>query len=119
MQKSILDTDFSFRLFGSKKSKLIDCMVCEKFAKPILLMLRAAEAAKKFLVKENARTVTIFIGKGNNGEDGLCLAALLRIENIETHIIDLDYKNRPETQAYRLCLDLEINIQKYNTKKNI
>ena len=80
-------------------------------------MLRAAEAAKKFLIKENARTVTIFIGKGNNGEDGLCLAALLRIENIETHIIDLDYKNRPETQAYRLCLDLEINIQKYNTKK--
>ena len=117
MQKSILDTDFSFRLFGSKKSKLIDCKVCEKFAKPILLMLRAAEAAKKFLVKENAKTVTIFIGKGNNGEDGLCLAALLRIENIETHIIDLDYKNRPETQAYRLCLDLEINIQKYNIKK--
>ena len=115
MQKSILDTDFSFRLFGSKKSKLIDCKVCEKFAKPILLMLRAAEAAKKFLIKENAKTVTIFIGKGNNGEDGLCLAALLKIENIETHVIDLDHKNRPETQAYRLCLNLEVNIKKYNT----
>ena len=60
MQKSILDTDFSFRLFGSKKSKLIDCKVCEKFAKPLLLMLRAAEAAKKFLVKENARTCLLY-----------------------------------------------------------
>ena len=75
MQKSILDTDFSYRLFGSEKSKLIDSKVCKKFAKPILLMLRAAEAAKKFLVKENASSVTIFIGKGNNGEDGLCLSS--------------------------------------------
>ena len=116
MQKSTLDTDFSYRLFGSEKSKLIDNKVCEKIARPILLMLRAAEAAKMFLVKENASSVTIFIGKGNNGEDGLCLAALLRIENIETHIIDLDHKNRPDSQAYRLCLNLEVNIKKYNTK---
>ena len=78
-------------------------------------MLRAAEAAKRLLVKENASSVTIFIGKGNNGEDGLCLAALLRIENIETQVIDLDHKNRPETQAYKLCINLEINIKKYNT----
>ena len=116
MQKSTLDTDFSYRLFGSEKSKLIDSKVCEKFVRPILLMLRAAEAAKKFLVKEEASSVTIFIGKGNNGEDGLCLAALLKIENIETHVIDLDHKNRPETQAYRLCLNLEVNIKKYSTK---
>ena len=52
MQKSTLDTDFSYRLFGSEKSTLIDSKVCEKFVRPILLMLRAAEAAKKFLVKE-------------------------------------------------------------------
>ena len=32
MQKSTLDTDFSYRLFGSEKSKLIDRKVCEKFA---------------------------------------------------------------------------------------
>ena len=44
------------------------------------------------------------------------LAALLRIENIETHVIDLDHKNRSETQAYRFCLSLEINIKKYNSK---
>tara|TARA_B100001093_G_scaffold30464_1_gene26401 strand:- start:1865 stop:3310 length:1446 start_codon:yes stop_codon:yes gene_type:complete len=117
MQKSTLDTDFSYRLFGSEKSKLIDNKVCEAFAKPFVLMLRAAEAAKKLLVKENAGSVTIFIGKGNNGEDGLCLAALLKIENIKTHVIDLDYKNRPETYSYRLCLNLGINTEKYITKK--
>ena len=50
MQKSTLDTDFSYRLFGSEKSKLIDSKVSEKFARPLLLMLRAAEGAKKFLV---------------------------------------------------------------------
>ena len=117
MQKSTLDTDFSYRLFGSEKSKLIDNKVCEKFAKPFVLMLRAAEAAKKLLVKGNARSVTIFIGKGNNGEDGLCLAALLKVVNIKTHVIDLDYKNRPETYAYRLCLNLGINTEKYVAKK--
>ena len=117
MQKSTLDTDFSYRLFGSKKSKLIDKKVCGKLAKSFLLMLRAAEAAKKFLLKEKASSVTIFIGKGNNGEDGLCLAALLKIENIKTLVIDLDHKNRPKTYAYNFCLNLEVNIEKYNTKK--
>ena len=87
MQKSPLDTDFSYRLFGSEKSNLIDNKVCEKFAKPFVLMLRAAEAAKKLLVKENAGSVTIFIGKGNNGEDGLCLAALLKVVNIKTCLL--------------------------------
>ena len=117
MQKSTLDTDFSYRLFGSKKSKLIDKKVCGKLAKSFLLMLRAAEAAKKFLVKEKASSVAIFIGKGNNGEDGLCLAALLKIENIKTLVIDLDHKNSPKTYAYNFCLNLEVNIEKYNTKK--
>ena len=117
MQKSTLGTDFSYKLFGSEKSKLIDNKVCETIANPFLLTLRAAEAAKKFLVKENASSVTIFIGKGNNGEDGLCLAALLKIENINTLVIDLDYKNRPKTHAYRFCINLDINIEKYNTKK--
>ena len=117
MQKSTLETDFSYRLFGSEKSKLIDSKVCEKFAKPILLMLRAAESAKKFLTKENASSVTIFIGKGNNGEDGLCLAALLKIENIKTHIIDLEYKSRSESQAYRLCNDLGVEVERFNAKK--
>ena len=63
MQKSTLETDFSYRLFGSEKSGLIDTKVSEKFATPFLLMLRAAKAAKDFLDKAKAGSVTIFIGK--------------------------------------------------------
>ncbi len=117
MQKSTLETDFSYRLFGSEKSRLIDTKVSEKFATPFLLMLRAAKAAKEFLDNAKANTVTIFIGKGNNGEDGLCLAALLKIDNIETNVIDLSYKNRPKSPAYRFCLNLGINIHKFNANK--
>ena len=80
-------------------------------------MLRAATSAKNFLVSKKARSITIFIGKGNNGEDGLCLAALLKIENIKTHIIDLDYKNRPDSQAYKLCIDLGIKVERFNRGK--
>ena len=117
MQKSTLETDFSYRLFGSEKSRLIDTKVSEKFATPFLLMLRAAKAAKEFLDKARADSVTIFIGKGKNGEDGLCLAALLKVDNVKTNVIDLCYKKRSETHAYRFCLNLGININKFNINK--
>ena len=117
MQKSTLETDFSYRLFGSEKSRLIDTKVSEKLATPFLLMLRAAKAAKEFLDTAKAGSVTIFIGKGNNGEDGLCLAALLKVDNVKTNVIDLCYKKRPETHAYKFCLNLGINIHKFNAYK--
>ena len=45
------------------------------------------------------------------------MAALLKIENIKTHIIDLEYKSRPESQAYKLCIDLGIMIERFNINK--
>ena len=110
MQYDLETTDTSLDLFGSAKSKLIDDKISNKKEKTFLLMLRASTSAKNFLVSKNARTITIFIGKGNNGEDGLCLAALLKIENIKTHIIDLEYKDRSESHAYRLCINLGVKF---------
>ena len=117
MQYDLETTDTSLDLFGSAKSKLIDDKITKKKEKPFLLMLRASTSAKNFLISKNARAITIFIGKGNNGEDGLCLAALLKIENVKTHIIDLEYKNRSESQAYRLCSDLGVKVERFNATK--
>ena len=117
MQYDLEITDVSLDLFGSAKSKLIDDRITKNKETPFLLMLRASTSAKNFLVSKNARSITIFIGKGNNGEDGLCLAALLKIENIKTHIIDLENKDRPESQAYRLCIDLGVKVGRFNRKK--
>ena len=82
MQYELETTDVSLDLFGSAKSKLIDERITKNRETPFLLMLRAATSAKKFLLRKKARSITIFIGKGNNGEDGLCLAVLLKIENV-------------------------------------
>ena len=117
MQYELETTDVSLDLFGSAKSKLIDKRITKNRETPFLLMLRAATSAKKYLLSKKARSITIFIGKGNNGEDGLCLATLLKIENIKTHIIDLEYKGRPESQAYILCVDLGIKIERFNRNK--
>ena len=117
MQYHIGNTDVSLDLFGSAKSKLIDDKITKSKEKPFLLMLRASTSAKNFLLEKNARSITIFIGKGNNGEDGLCLAALLKIENIKTNVVDLSHKNRPKTHAYKFCLNLGINIHKFNAYK--
>ena len=117
MQYDLETTDVSLDLFGSEQSKLIDYKIIKNKEKPFLLMLRASTSAKKFLISKNARAITIFIGKGNNGEDGLCLAALLKIENVKTHIIDLEYKNRSESQAYRLCSDLGVKVERFNATK--
>ena len=117
MQYDLGTSDISLDLFGSTRSKFIDDKLTKTKETSFLLMLRASSSAKNFLVSKRARSVTIFIGKGNNGEDGLCLAALLKIENIKTHIIDLNYKSRPKGQAYRLCVDLGVKIEKYSRKK--
>ena len=117
MQYELETTDVSLDLFGSAKSKLIDKRITKNRETPFLLMLRAATSAKKFLVSRKAKSITIFVGKGNNGEDGLCLAALLKIENIKTHVIDLEYKSRPESRAYKLCIDLGIKIERFNRNK--
>ena len=74
MQYELETTDVSLDLFGSAKSKLIDKRITKNRETPFLLMLRAATSAKKFLVSREAKSITIFVGKGNNGEDGLCLA---------------------------------------------
>ncbi len=117
MQYELETTDVSLELFGSDKSKLIDERITKNKETPFLLMLRASTSAKDFLLRKKARSITIFIGKGNNGEDGLCLAALLKIENIKTNVVDLSHKNRPKTHAYKLCLNLGININKFNANK--
>ncbi|MDC3107817.1 NAD(P)H-hydrate epimerase [Paracoccaceae bacterium] len=117
MQYDLETTDASLDLFGSAKSKLIDNKITKNKEKPFLLMLRASTSAKNFLTRKNIKTVTIFIGKGNNGEDGLCLAALLKIENVETHVVDLEYKERLESQAFRLCVDLGVKVERFNAKK--
>ena len=117
MQYDLETTETSLDLFGSAKSKLIDDKISREKEKPFLLMLRASTSAKNFLTSKNAKSITIFIGKGNNGDDGLCLAALLKIENIKTHIIDLGYKDRSESHAYRLCIDLGIKVGRFNAKK--
>ena len=117
MQYDLETTETSLDLFGSAKSKLIDDKITREKEKPFLLMLRASTSAKNFLTSKNAKSTTIFIGKGNNGDDGLCLAALLKIENIKTHIIDLGYKDRSESHAYRLCIDLGIKVGRFNAKK--
>ena len=110
MQYELETTDVSLDLFGSAKSKLIDKRITKNRETPFLLMLRAATSAKKFLVSRKAKSITIFIGKGNNGEDGLCLAALLKIENIKTNVVDLSHKNRPKTHAYKFCLNLGLSL---------
>ena len=84
MQYDLETTDVSLDLFGSAQSKLIDYKITKNKEKPFLLMLRASTSAKNFLINKNAKAITIFIGKGNNGEDGLCLAALLKIENVNS-----------------------------------
>ena len=117
MQYDLETVKFSLDLFGSTKSKLIDDKITKTRETPFLLMLRASSSAKNFLVSKRARSVTIFVGRGNNGEDGLCLAALLKIENIKAHIIDLDNKSRSNSHAYRLCIDLGVKIEKYSGKK--
>ena len=117
MQYHLETTDVSLELFGSDKSKLIDERITKNKETPFLLMLRASTSAKDFLLSKKARSITIFIGKGNNGEDGLCLAALLKIENIKTNVVDLSHKNRPKTHAYTFCLNLGINIHKFNAYK--
>ena len=117
MQYDLETTDVSLELFGSDKSKLIDDRITKNKETPFLLMLRASTSAKDFLLSKKARSITIFIGKGNNGEDGLCLAALLKIENIKTNVVDLSHKNRPKTHAYKFCLNLGINIHKFNAYK--
>ena len=117
MQYDLETTETSLDLFGSAKSKLIDDKITREKEKPFLLMLRASTSAKNFLTSKNAKSITIFIGKGNNGDDGLCLAALLKIENIKTHIIDLGYKDRSKSHAYRLCIDLGIKVGRFNAKK--
>jgi len=117
MKYDLETTDVSLDLFGSAKSKLIDYKITRNKEKPFLLMLRASTSAKNFLINQKAKVITIFIGKGNNGEDGLCLAALLKIENVRTHIIDLEYKNRSESQAFKLCIDLGIKVERFNAKK--
>ena len=117
MQYDLETTNVSLDLFGSAKSKLIDDKITRNKEKPFLLMLRASTSAKNFLIRQNAKEITIFIGKGNNGEDGLCLAALLKIENVRTHIIDLEYNNRSESQAYKLCIDLGVKVERFNAKK--
>ena len=117
MQYDLENTDVSLELFGSDISKLIDERISKNIETPFLLMLRASTSAKDFLVNKKARSITIFIGKGNNGEDGLCLAALLKIENIKTNVVDLSHKNRPKTHAYKFCLNLGINIHKFNAYK--
>ncbi len=117
MQYDLETTDVSLDLFGSANSKLIDDKITKNKEKPFLLMLRASNSAKNFLISESARVITVFIGKGNNGEDGLCLAALLKIDNVKTHIIDLEYKNRSQSLAYKLCIDLGVKIERFNAKK--
>ena len=117
MQYDLENTDVSLELFGSDNSKLIDERITNNKETPFLLMLRASTSAKDFLVNKKARSITIFIGQGNNGEDGLCLAALLKIENIKTNVVDLSHKNRPKTHAYKFCLNLGINIHKFNAYK--
>ena len=117
MQYDLENTDVSLELFGSDNSKLIDERITKNKETPFLLMLRASTSAKDFLVNKKARSITIFIGKGNNGEDGLCLAALLKIENIKTNVVDLSHNNRPKTHAYKFCLNLGINIHKFNAYK--
>ena len=117
MQYDLETANISLDLFGSTKSKLIDDKITKTRETPFLLMLRASSSAKNFLVSKRARSVTIFVGRGNNGEDGLCLATLLKIENIKTHIIDLDNKSRSNSHAYRLCVDLGVKIEKYSGKK--
>ena len=117
MQYDLETAYTSFDLFGSTKSKLIDDKLTKTKETSFLLMLRASSSAKNFLMSKRAKSVTIFVGKGNNGEDGLCLAALLKIENIRTHIIDLENKSRPKSHAYRLCVDLGVKIEKYSRRK--
>ena len=79
MQYDLGTNDISLDLFGSTRSKLIDDKLTKTKETSLLLMLRASSSAKNFLASKGARSVTIFVGKGNNGEDGLCLAALLKI----------------------------------------
>ncbi len=117
MQYDLETTDVCLNLFGSAKSRLIDYKITNNKETPFLLMLRASTSAKKFLISKKAKTITIFIGKGNNGEDGLCLAALLKIENVKTHVIDLEYEDRSESQAYRLCINLGVKFERFNEKR--
>ena len=65
MQYDLGTTDISLDLFGSTRSKLIDDKLTKTKETSFLLMLRASSSAKNFLVSKRARSVTIFIGKGN------------------------------------------------------
>ena len=67
-------------------------------------------------VKEFGGNVVMTSKKHKRASDR-CAEALLKIENIKTHIIDLEYKSRPESQAYKLCIDLGIKVEKFNRGK--
>ena len=117
MEKIKENISNSLKLFGTKKSKLIDKQVSNKETPSFLFMMRAATAAKNFLVSKKAKSVVIFIGKGNNGKDGLCLASLLKIEKITVSVIDLVYKDRLPSSSTKLCEDLGVFREKFNKKK--
>ncbi len=107
----------NLKLFGTKKSRQIDRHISDKETPSFVYMIRAANAAKKFLVLKSAKSVTIFAGKGSNGEDGFCLAALLKIENISVEIIDLIYKDRVNTKSVKLCDYLGVIRKRFNLNK--
>ena len=117
MEKIEENISKNLKLFGTKKSKLIDRQISNKETPSFVFMMRAANAAKNFLLMRNVKNATIFVGKGNNGEDGFCLAALLKIENIPVEIIDLSYKDRIKTKSFKLCADLGVVRKKFGLDK--
>ena len=117
MEKIEENISKNLKLFGTKKSKLIDRQISNIETPSFVFMMRAANAAKNFLLMRNVKNATIFVGKGNNGEDGFCLAALLKIENIPVEIIDLSYKDRIKTKSFKLCADLGVVRKKFGLDK--
>ncbi len=117
MEKIEENISKNLNLFGTKKSRIIDRQISNKETPSFAFMMRAANAAKNLLLFKNAKSVTIFVGKGNNGEDGFCLAALLKIENIPVEIIDLSYKDRIKSKSLKLCTDLGLVRKRFYLNK--
>ena len=70
MEKIEENISKNLKLFGTKKSKLIDEQISNKGTPSFVFMMRAANAAKNLLLMRNVKNATIFVGKGNNGTSG-------------------------------------------------
>ncbi len=106
--------DYFKAVYSTDSVKKIETELINKGTKSFLLMMRAANAAYHLLLSRAANEIVIFCGKGNNGGDGLGLAALLFMANLKVNVVQVEMPSTKEAkQARMLCLDLGVKIEEW------